>query len=234
MTFILLFAFSCEQQDESADVNAEQANTEVRARQMQVKAREIVNSEEYQNFVDQNRLFLSKIHSEDFLTKEFIDEENATYNYDLIRERLSMTSFKSVEEFVQEYENAFYNTQKLLKKYPKLTNPSPELKEKVTKEYLKKVQNKRDKKLRFGNPCGFDCSNDKWYCKNDAENDGNWKLWVVCGSSAVIATIASGGCNIIAGGAVLCTCVIGVYSDYIRSLDHCDDKYFRCLNNCMW
>ena len=150
LTFILLFAFSCEQQDESADINAEQANTEVRARQMQVKAREIVNSEEYRNFVDQNELFLSKIHSGDF--------------FSATNKRLSITSFEPAEDFIKRHEKIAYNTQALLKKYPELKN-SLELREKVSEEFLKKKINEMNKRnkgnLRYSNPCGYDCSNDK-------------------------------------------------------------------------
>ena len=137
LTFILLFAFSCEQQDESADVNAEQANTEVRARQMQVKAREIVNSEEFNNAINQSELFAKKIYDEHFFTEDLFDAENNTYNYDLIKERLSMTSFKSAEEFVREYEDMFYSVQKLVKKNPELADLS--IQTMIEEEYLKRT-----------------------------------------------------------------------------------------------
>ena len=140
MTFILLFTFSCEQQDESADVNAEQSNTEVRARQMQVRAREIVNSEVYNNALNQFELFAKKIYDEHFFTEDLFDVENNTYNYDLIKERLSMTSFKSAEEFVQEYEDMFYSVQqKLVKKNPELADSSMELQEIIKNEDLKRI-----------------------------------------------------------------------------------------------
>ena len=65
---------------------------------------------------------------------------NETYNYDVIRERLSMTSFKSVEEFVQEVEKTYYLAKALAKKYPELKEASPEFQEKIKGEHFKKMK----------------------------------------------------------------------------------------------
>ena len=146
----LLLAASC-QKDESADIDADggQPSTEVSPRQLQNRAREIVNSEEYQAFVNQNRSFLSKINSKDFFTEDLIDEENETYNYDVINERLSMTSFESAEEFVQEVEKTYYLTKALVDKYPGLKEASPKFQENMEKESLKRINSlHRDTKGR--------------------------------------------------------------------------------------
>ena len=137
---MFVLAVNC-QRDESADIDADggQPSTEVSPRQLQNRAREIVSSEEYNNALNQSELFIKKIHDEHFFTEDLFDVENNTYNYDLIKERLSMTSFKSADEFVQEYEKMFYSIQKLVKKNPELADSSMELQEMIKNEDLKRI-----------------------------------------------------------------------------------------------
>ena len=120
-------AVSC-QTDESADIGIkENLPTEGVDTQSQARAREIVNSEEYENAMNQMEMFISKVNDEHFFTGEFINDENETYNYDLIRERLPMTSFESAEEFVQETEETYYLAKALVEKFPELKEASQEL-----------------------------------------------------------------------------------------------------------
>ena len=120
---MFVLAVNC-QRDESADIDADRGlpSTEVSPRQLQNRAREIVSSEEYQGAMDQIDSFASKIHDEHFFTEDLFDVENKTYNYDLISKKLSMTSFQSAGEFVQEYEKMFYSIKDFTMKYPELAN----------------------------------------------------------------------------------------------------------------
>ena len=56
-----------------------------------------------------------------FFTGELFNVEKETYNYNVINERLSMTSFKSAEEFIREYEKMYYSFQDFFISYPNLT-----------------------------------------------------------------------------------------------------------------
>ena len=228
---MLLLAASC-QKDESADIDADggQPSTEVSPRQLQNRAREIVNSEEYQAFVNQNRSFLSKIHSRGFLSEGLFNFENGTYNLDVIKERLSMTSFESAEEFVQENEKVAYNTQELVKKYPELTNPSLELKQEISERFLKTtINNKRNKRLRTDG-CGLDCDSDRWYCKSYAEDDLNWNL-LGCGIANLGGLVC--GAGIPAAFVGICICIGTAYTDYERAIDRCENEYWRCVEDCL-
>ena len=210
----LLLAISC-QKDESADIDADggQPSTEVSPRQLQNRAREIVNSEEYQAFVNQNRSFLSKINSKDFFTEDLIDEENETYNYDVINERLSMTSFESAEEFVREYEKIFYNTQKLVKKYPELANPSPGLKQKVKEMSFKKSTVEKQWN------CVGHCEELWNRCTAEAEY---WFSWAMIGCTCwAIANIPYG-----------CTCAVIAMIDYQNAVESCQRSTDYCLDAC--
>ena len=91
--------------------------------QSQARAREIVESEEYREFTNQNESFFDKIDDENFFTLELFDFDNQTYNYDLINQRLQGTSFKSAEEFVREYEKMISLGVELGKKHPDLADP---------------------------------------------------------------------------------------------------------------
>ena len=154
----------------------------------------------YNNALNQFELFAKKIYDEHFFTEDLFDVENNTYNYDLIKERLSMTSFKSAEEFVQEYEDMFYSVQKLVKKNPNFADPF--LQEKIEKELYNQHYYKSSK--RGIATCLVLCTHKYESCITTA---GNYALaalalcgitgfiipvaapiaWGVCGASAVIA-----------------------------------------------
>ena len=189
---------------------------------MQVKAREIVNSEEYQNFVDQNESFISKIHSENFLSEDIIDEENAMYNYDVINERLSGTSFESAEEFVREYEKMFYSAQKLVKKYPGLK--SELLSKEVAKENTKReIENEKQKTI-----VQKDCVQ-KFRCKADCVADKN-----TCKDTATAVYLAAlAGCTRLCGTPIAgCVCVGVATGAYATALYYCNKYYKRCKSSC--
>ena len=66
LTLILLLAVNC-QTDESADIGIkENLPTEGIDAQSQARAREIVNSEEYENAMNQMEMFISKVNDEHF------------------------------------------------------------------------------------------------------------------------------------------------------------------------
>ena len=126
-------------------LNQNNLKIELSKTELEKRAREIVSSKKHQKFTNQTDLFLSKIHNKNFLTERIIDEENQTYRYDLIEERLSMTSFKSVEEFIQEYEKLIYNAQKFVEGNSDLRDPL--LLEVFEKEILKQEETDR---LNYG------------------------------------------------------------------------------------
>ena len=171
---------------------------------MQVKAREIVNSEEYQSLIDQNKSFISKIHSKKFYTEDLFDVGNETYNYDVIRERLSMTSFKSVEEFVQEYEKMFYSVQELVKKNPDFTNSSLQ---KTIEEEIIKTTIFSSKKNRISS-CDAKLKN----CRRESER---------------VYLIAQGLCFVLSGPAIA-ICTGAAIANAVRMDMKCDDDHDYC------
>ena len=210
---MLVLAFNC-QKDETVDINAGgQPSTEVSPRQLQNRAKEIVNSEEYQAFVNQTDMFLSKIHGEDFLTEEIIDEENETYNYDVINERLSMTSFESAEEFVREYEEAFYSTQKLMVKYPDFANPLVQERMSEERRRIKKVSK------QWSGKCVQDCWDDYFECKDEAEED--------YGKQILLCT-----CVIVGGPLPTCLCVLSAMARKNNRINRCRRTNNSCIKKC--
>ena len=215
LTLILLLAVNC-QTDESADIGLkENLPTEGIGTQSQARAREILESKEYLNFTNQNRLFISKIHDGDFLSEEFINDEKETYNYDLIRERLPMTSFESAQEFVREYEKAFYCAQKLVIKYPYFSDPS--IQNKINEEIMKK----RKESFQVGSIwCEQHCRDDFYWCKGDAET--------VCG-----ITIAACACVLVTGAVPAgCACVFAAYGIQTITINACERTKYKCIRRC--
>ena len=132
LSFFAFLIVQC-QRDESTNVeaNGEQPATQMSQKQLQTKAKEIVNSEEYQNAINQTRLFFSKIHDDEFITRNLYDMEDDEW-YDTIKKRLPMTSFKSVEEVMEGDEKLFNAIEELSRKYPEFIE-TPELGEEVGK-----------------------------------------------------------------------------------------------------
>ena len=204
----------CQKDDTNTNVESEQLKKELSKTELEKRAREIVSSKKHQKFTNQTDLFLSKIHNKNFLTERIIDEENQTYRYDLIEERLSMTSFSSVEEFIQEYEKLFYSAQKLMVQYPSVANSS--MQERIREEILKKANNGLEMR---GYKCRTACFNDFEDCQADARGVYN---------TAIFACVCVIGANIPAG----CACVITATIAYNYALRSCGDHYESCTYRC--
>ena len=214
LTMMLLLAASC-QKDESADIDADggQPSTEVSPRQLQNRAREIVNSEEYNALMEQNKSFIGKIHSEKFYTEDLFDVENETYHYDVINERLSMTSFESAEEFVQEVEKSYYLAKALVKKFPELKEASQGLQEKVEKENLKRIYSLDSKYLK--NDKEQKCKREKRVCGNGVMNQWVFDMFICL--RWLFSPPAYAWCSLGATGV-----------SYIQNND-CDKMYKLCM-----
>ena len=212
---MLVLAFNC-QKDETVDINAGgQPSTEVSPIQLQDRAREIVNSEEYRNFTSQTDVFLSKIHSEDFLTEELIDEENEAYRYDVINERLSGTSFESAEEFVREYEKMVHLGAELGKKYPDLANqPMQNAMINVDIEEEPISENNPNVRGNWISPCVKKCKREKTYCEEAA-----YTTYAI----AMISCICSANCP----------CVLAATAAYFVAKRYCKQSYDSCVNGCL-
>ena len=215
LTLILLLAVNC-QTDESADIRLkENLPTEGIDLQSQARAREIVESKEYQSLMNHNKSFIGKIHSEKFYTEDLFDLENETYHYDVIRERLSMTSFESAEEFVQETEKTYYLAKALVEKFPELTNASSEFQELIKQESLKKIDSSES---RF-----YSSQKNKCRRLHDACLDGTLSdyLWT------------QGGCVVFFAispiGFALCTAI--AIGQEISSLYNCKRLYNICMED---
>ena len=137
--------------------------------------------------------------------------ENNTYNYDLIKERLSMTSFKSAEEFVQGYEDMFYSVQKLVKKNPELADSSMELQEMIKNEDLKRID------LLGSRSSRSTCKKGRRACKDGKFSDFIFSLG---GCSLLVLTG-----NPIAFG--LCTAIFT--GKAVADSYHCNRLYNLCL-----
>ena len=125
--------------------------------------------------MEQNKSFIGKIHSEKFYTEDLFDVENETYHYDVINERLSMTSFESAEEFVQEVEKSYYLAKALVKKFPELKEASQGLQEKVEEENLKRIYS-LDSKYLTGNK--QKCDRELRACSNGVMNQWTFGMFV--------------------------------------------------------
>ena len=214
LALILLLAVNC-QKDESADIDADggHPSTEVSPRQLQNRAREIVNSEEYLKFTDQTDLFLEKIHDENFFTLELFDFDNETYNYDVINERLSGTSFDSAEEFVREYEKAFYSAQKLVTKYQtNLANP-------LVQQKMREIKKTRKVSRKWSGKCVKDCWDDYFECKDEADEDFE---------NAMIKCT----CFLISGPLPTCLCYIIALANNNNAINRCRRTNNRCIKRC--
>ena len=211
---MFVLAVNC-QRDESADIDADRGlpSTEVSPRQLQDRAREIVSSEEYENVINQLELFFSKIHSgEKFYTEDIFDLENDTYNYDVINERLPMTSFKSAEEFVKGYETAFYSIQKLTIKYPELINQSS--------FQLSSLEN-AIRKIERKDPA-WKCDQERDYCEKKVVR----KALTAALACGFVGTVAFPWTGPIAGG----TCLFLAWIDYESGIYDCKSDYRHCVN----
>ena len=212
-------AVNC-QTDESADIGIkENLPTEGIDAQSQARAREIVNSEEYENAMNQMEMFISKVNDEHFFTGELFNVEKQTYNYNVINERLSMTSFKSAEEFIQEYEKMFYSIQELVKRNPNFTDPF--LQEKIEEELDNQYYDKPERSS-IGS-CLSLCNQRNISCIRYAGNVAIAQL-AACGITGVIipavAPIVWGVCG---SAAVV---------NYWISKNHCWDNYYYCKQGC--
>ena len=67
--------------------------------QSQARAREIVESKEYDEFFSVNMSFLDRIHDKKMFLEEGLVNDNGKFNEEILNERLSGTSFESVDEF---------------------------------------------------------------------------------------------------------------------------------------
>ena len=215
LTLILLLAVNC-QTDESADIGIkENLPTEGIDAQSQARAREIVNSDEYREFTNQNESFFDKIQDENFFTLELFDFDNQTYNYDLINKRLSGTSFKSAEEFVREYEKMISLGVELGKKHPDLADP-------LMQEAMMNVdieepisQNEQGVRNQWTNYCKQDCYRTNRTCRADA--DGAY-------AAAILGCVCT--------GAGFCPCAVAISFAYGVALRYCDNKRDDCLWRC--
>ena len=121
---MFVLAVNC-QRDESADIDADRGlpSTEVSPRQLQNRAREIVSSEEFDELLSVNISFLDKIHDKKMFLEEGLVDNNGEFNENVLKERLSYTSFQSVDEFFQELEEVLTISGKFGGKYDNLQDP---------------------------------------------------------------------------------------------------------------
>ena len=220
---MLLLAASC-QKDESADIDADggQPSTEVSPRQLQDRAREIVNSEEYREFTDQSESFIDKIHDENFFTLELFDFDNETYNYDLINERLSGTSFESAEEFVQEYENMMRLGFEMGKKYPEIANES--LQEKIEEEMLVMDEKRQKGRMMVRKDCAS-----KFRCKAScASSKRNCEFPIKTTYISAVAVCSLLSPTLPAYG----LCMGAATAAYAAAMYSCERNYKNCLSGC--
>ena len=224
MIFLLsiVLVLSC-QRDESADigVNEVQPSTEASPRQLQNRAREIVSSEEYQGAMTQLKLFTDKIHNEHFFTEDLFNVEDYTYNYDLIKKRLYMTSFASAEEFVWEYEKMFYSIQELVKRNPNFTDPF--LQEKIEEELYNQYYDKPERSSIGSRHCVSLCNKERSSCIRHAGNATIAQL-ATCG---VVGVFIPAFLQVIWG-----TCGVTAILYYYLSKEHCGDNYYHCRQGC--
>ena len=206
---MLLLAISC-QKDESADIDADggQPSTEVSPRQLQIKAREITNSMEYQNLMDQVELLTNKIYDgKNFFTEDIYNVETGSYNRDLIRERLSMTSFKSVDEFIHNFTDLATASKQLGAKYY----------EDIQNQSLRNEINRIDEEIYFRSyDEGYTkCVKRHDNCIRKARNDFGFGLAMCCISGL--------------GGPICAVpCHIANSYAYYRAEENCDDNYREC------
>ena len=228
---MFVLAVNC-QRDESADIDADRGlpSTEVSPRQLQDRAREIVNSEEYRENTIAIKSFFDKIHNRGFFTKDLFDLENEAYNYDVINERLSGTSFSSTEEFISEYEKLFYSFQKLVTKHPSLINSLVQEKIINVEEDIMDLREINEQK-RLLSSKSYKCE----WCKNQCANTFNRKrsrlvteyrsAIIACGFSGIISLTGPLGTSV---------CFVGAWYYFDLNMGYLRNDYDRCITNCNW
>ena len=207
---VLLLCVQCQKEEPDLNVENNTTSTEqpTQKKDLSVRAREIVHSEEYRGFVKQSESFFNKIQDENFFTLELFDFDNETYNYDLIRKRLSGTSFKSAEEFVQEYEKMICLGAELGNTHTDLVDPSMQ-------EAMMSVDIEEKENL-FGQGMINQCLSDYNFCKKGAEK--NYAI-ALAGCVAI-------GVTIIPFAGIIC--IVTVYRQYHSNRHQCEQAYYRC------
>ena len=233
LSFFAFLIVQC-QRDESTNVeaNGEQPATQMSQKQLQTKAKEILNSEEWKNYVSQNRSFYNKIHDDGFITRDLFDE-GLEYDdwYDTIQNRLPMTSFKSVEEVMEGDEKAYNSIMEFLKKYPEFLE-TPGLSEEVVKiraENSKKEFLEDLKKKQWISKCEQRCRYKRHACSVNVEN-----VWLIeqfkCAAKVIGAVCRINPWKLVKG----CECFYNVYQDYKREQRECTSEYNSCSSWCQW
>ena len=208
--------FQCQKDD--VDLNTEldrtQRTTEIHTRQRQARALEIAASKEFQNAMNQCKLFFERIYDKNNFFKEgLFDLDNKRYNDHVLKERLSLyTSFKTVNEFIQEQNKVSNFSKKLVTKYSGLEEKL--LQDEIYKAYKEKSEYQVNKKGNIA------------YCK---------KRFNKCMHRALIAYLVSeGGCCFYAfAGGPLCgiACHVIGSTVFVLALDSCGDDYNDCKRN---
>ena len=154
-TLIALLVVQCQKDDTNTNVESEQLKKELSEKQKKALAKEILDSKEYKESAKQILYWRDKIKDEDFFTKDIIGENG--FSRDAVKKRLSMTSFKSVDEFFQLFEKMTELNKKVIKKYPEMADPSmekyliEEVKEKAKREFWDNIGEKKsiDRKKNY-------------------------------------------------------------------------------------
>ena len=199
------------QKDEVADANSQKKlkREEIISKnfsnaEAEKTVKEIVNLKDYQELGNQATSLADKINDIRFFDEGIINEKDE-FDYNVVKERLSMTSFHSVDEFFQEVEAVMSLNKKIIDEHPELLNSS--IRETIIGK-KKNVQRNRN--------CDCDYVYNK--CVDDARQ---------------IYLIELSLCSDL-GGNYSAFCVAYVVSQFNKDKSICREYKEDCEDNCFW
>ena len=206
---MFVLAVNC-QRDESADIDADGGlpSTEVSPRQLQNRAREFAVS--IDGLMDKYDYFLSKIDDKEKFfadAEDIIEQDNETYNYPKIQKILAYTSFKSVDELINQLKEMTDYTIILKNKYAK---------EIQNQKFLNAVYELDESEIRMDThlrdvSCIFRF--DK--CFRRARHKFGVGGVICCVTTAIHYV-----CGVL--------CAVQVSYDYYLAVQTCEENYYRC------
>ena len=237
-TLIALLVVQCQKDDENTDVESEQSKKEFSREQEKVlkkyisslslsekkeKAKLIFNSEENQNSDKSNFFFINKIDDDAFFENtEKMVFKDGTFNRNNIKERLSKTSFKSVDEFIDAFNNMVNNNKKLFNKYPEYKFLLDEIIEEQKLSFIEeqKLSFIKDKKKKMIRQSNCDC---RWDYNNCSYNAGtkfrfDTDVCLMYEYSNISYTV----------------CILLASRDFEKAEKECKEQKEYCEEYCLW